>query len=54
MIKQDGNQSPFTNVSVFDKYWREAMFGEHTNPDFSKCDTENLKQIAYMLVDRKN
>ena len=44
------HNSPFTNVSVFDKYWREAMFGEHTNPDFSKCDTENLKRVQRLFV----
>jgi ribonucleoside-triphosphate reductase len=48
--KARGNQSPFTNVSVFDKYWREAMFGEHTNPDFSKCDLDNLKRVQRLFV----
>ena len=49
--KARGNQSSFTNVSVFDKYWREAMFKDHTNPDFSKCNLENLKRVQRLFVD---
>lgn len=49
--KARGNQSPFVNVSVFDKYWRQAMFGEHTNPDFSKCNLDNLKRVQRLFVD---
>ena len=48
--KARGNQSPFVNVSVFDKYWRQAMFGEHTNPDFSKCNLDNLKRVQRLFV----
>lgn len=49
--KARGNQSPFTNVSVFDKYWREAMFGKHTNPDFTTCNLENLKRVQRYFVE---
>jgi len=49
--KARGNQSPFTNVSIFDKYWRKAMFENHTNPDFSTCDLENLKRTQRLFVD---
>ena len=49
--KARGNQSPFTNVSIFDKYWREAMFGKHTNPDFSLCNLDNLKRTQRMFID---
>jgi ribonucleoside-triphosphate reductase len=49
--KARGNQSPFTNVSVFDKYWREAMFGKHTNPDFTTCNLDNLKRVQRYFVE---
>ena len=49
--KARGNQSPFTNVSIFDKYWREAMFGKHTNPDFSTCNIENLKRTQRLFIE---
>lgn len=49
--KARGNQSPFTNVSIFDKYWRKAMFEKHTNPDFSTCDLENLKRTQRLFID---
>ena len=45
------HNSPFTNVSIFDKYWREAMFGKHTNPDFSLCNLDNLKRTQRMFID---
>lgn len=48
--KARGNQSAFTNVSVFDKYWREGMFGEHINPDFTKCNLDNLKRVQRLFV----
>lgn len=49
--KGRGNQSAFTNISVFDKYWREALFSKHTNPDFSPCNLENLKRVQRLFVD---
>jgi len=49
--KARGNQSPFVNVSIFDKYWRAAMFGKHTNPDFSPCNLDNLKRVQRLFVD---
>ena len=45
------HNSPFTNVSVFDKYWREAMFSNHTNPDYSLCNLENLKRVQRLFVE---
>lgn len=44
------NQSPFTNISVFDKYWLEALFGSHINPDFSKPNFENVDRIQRLFV----
>ena len=49
--KARGNQSPFTNVSVFDKYWRKAMFEKHTNPDFTTCNLDNLKRVQRFFVE---
>lgn len=38
-------QSPFTNVSYFDKYYWEAMFGDFVFPDGSKIDYEQVNFI---------
>ncbi|HPM74134.1 MAG TPA: anaerobic ribonucleoside-triphosphate reductase [Saccharofermentans sp.] len=45
------NQSPFTNISIFDKYWLENLFKEHVNPDFSKPDMESVKAVQKLFVD---
>ena len=44
------NQSPFTNISVMDKYWLEALFATHANPDFSKPDFDNVMRLQKMFV----
>lgn len=46
-----GNQSPFTNVSVYDKYWLEALFKDHMNPDFTHPDLENAMRVQKLFVD---
>lgn len=46
-----GNQSPFTNVSVYDKYWLEALFKNHMNPDFTHPDLENAMKVQKLFVD---
>ncbi len=46
-----GNQSPFTNVSVYDKYWLEALFKNHMNPDFTYPDLENAMRVQRLFVD---
>lgn len=46
-----GNQSPFTNVSVYDKYWLEALFKDHMNPDFTHPDIKNTMRVQKLFVD---
>ena len=46
-----GNQSPFTNVSVYDKYWLEALFKDHMNPDFTHPNLENAMRVQKLFVD---
>ena len=38
-------QSPFTNVSYFDKYYWQSMFGEFVFPDGSKVSYEQVNYI---------
>lgn len=44
------NQSPFTNLSVFDRPWLEALFGNHANPDYSKPNFDNVERVQEMFV----
>lgn len=44
------NQSAFTNISVFDNQWIDALFSGHMNPDYSPCDKVNLKRVQRMFV----
>lgn len=46
-----GNQSPFTNVSVYDKYWLESLFANHMNPDFTNPDLENAMRVQKIFVE---
>lgn len=46
-----GNQSPFTNVSVYDKHWLKALFKDHMNPDFTHPDLENAMRVQKLFVD---
>lgn len=43
-------QSPFTNVSYFDKYYWEAMFGEFVFPDGSKVSYEQVNYIQQLFM----
>ena len=45
------NQSPFTNLSVMDKYWLEGLFGHHVNPDGSGADFENIDRLQRLFVE---
>lgn len=40
-----GNQSVFWNISVFDKYYFEAIFGNFTFPDGDKADYTSLAKL---------
>ena len=50
-----GDQSVFWNISVFDKYYFEAMFGEFYFPDGSKPSWESLSKLQdyFMAFFRK-
>ena len=45
------NQSPFTNLSIFDRNWLEAIFGEHVNPDFNKPNFDNVTRIQKIFIE---
>lgn len=45
------NQSPFTNLSVFDRPWLEALFSEHKNPDFSAPNLDNVMLMQKIFVE---
>lgn len=45
------NQSAFTNISVYDDPWINALFSGHLNPDYSTCNITNLKRVQKMFVD---
>lgn len=40
-----GNQSVFWNISVFDKYYFESIFGEFTFPDGDKADYTSIAKL---------
>lgn len=46
-----GNQSPFTNVSVYDKHWLKSLFAQHMNPDFTNPDLDNAMRVQKLFVD---
>ena len=46
------NQSPFTNLTVFDKKWLHALFGTHINPDCKKTDLDNVIRIQKLFVNQ--
>lgn len=46
-----GNQSPFTNVSVYDKYWLKSLFSNHMNPDFTHPDLDNAMRVQKVFVE---
>lgn len=45
------NQSPFTNLSVMDKYWLKSLFENHYNPDFSTTDFDNTMRVQKLFVE---
>lgn len=45
------HNSPFTNVSVYDKYWLESLFKDHMNPDFTHPDLDNAMRVQKLFVD---
>lgn len=46
-----GIQSPFTNVSVFDKVWLKEVFSGHINPDFNGPDFDNITRVQKVFVE---
>jgi ribonucleoside-triphosphate reductase len=45
------NQSPFTNLSIFDIHWLNALFADHVNPDFSGPDFDNVDRLQRIFVE---
>jgi ribonucleoside-triphosphate reductase (formate) len=45
------NQSPFTNVSVYDKYFLEKMANDYIFPDGSNPDIEIIKVLQEIYLD---
>lgn len=43
-------QSPFSNISLFDKHNLNAMFGEYVYPDFSKPDFEYISKLQDIFL----
>ena len=48
------NQSPFTNVSVYDKYFLEKLVGDYIFPDGSSPDIEIIQKIQDIYLDIMN
>lgn len=44
------NQSPFTNISIFDKYWLNALFDMNVQPDGSKVNFDNVNRLQIMFL----
>ena len=44
------NQSPFTNLSVMDKYWLEGLFSNYVFPNMSKPNFDNISRLQEMFV----
>jgi ribonucleoside-triphosphate reductase len=44
------SQSPFSNLTVFDRPWLEALFSEHKNPDFSAPNLNNVQHLQRMFI----
>lgn len=45
-----GYQSVFWNISLYDKYYFDALFGEFVFPDFSKPNWETIKQLQAFFL----
>jgi ribonucleoside-triphosphate reductase len=48
------NQSPFTNVSVYDKYFLEKIAGDYLFPDGSSPDIEIVQRIQKIFLETMN
>lgn len=48
------NQSPFTNVSVYDKYFLEKLKDDYIFPDGSSPDIEIVQKIQVLFLDIMN
>lgn len=48
------NQSPFTNLSIYDKYWLKGLFKDHVNPDFNGPNFENVDYIQKLFIEVYN
>jgi ribonucleoside-triphosphate reductase (formate) len=48
------NQSPFTNVSVYDKYFLESLCGDYIFPDGSTPDIKTVQKIQEIYLDIMN
>ena len=46
-----GNQSVFWNISVFDRHYFEAIFGEFYFPDGTQADYESVAKLQYFFLD---
>ena len=46
-----GYQSVFWNISLYDQYYFEAMFGQFVFPDFTPPDWHSLKQLQVFFLD---
>ena len=51
---RSGNQSAFTNVSLFDDNFLQKMCGEYTFPDGSKPNVDSVKKLQVMYMDVMN
>ena len=49
-----GNQSPFTNVSIFDKEFLEKLKDDYIFPDGSNPDIEIVQKIQELFIDIMN
>jgi anaerobic ribonucleoside-triphosphate reductase len=45
------NQSPFTNLSIMDTKWIDALFSSHFNPDYTSVNVENLMRTQKLFVE---
>lgn len=46
-----GNQSVFWNISVFDKYYMEAMFGDFFYPDGTQIDFDSVRELQKFFME---
>lgn len=46
-----GYQSAFWNISIYDRYYFEAMFGDFVFPDFSRPNWQTVSQLQYFFMD---